>query len=213
MNSIELTDLTHALTMQPDAARVNIMVRMEGVACRCVYAVQYFEAVSKLDNEFWAFTQNCFGEMACLYWCHLFNSWDDDLHYTKVFGRDALQNLSEEFSCRSVKERICKAAGLDNSGYDSFRTSVVNIRDKYIAHKDETATTLNFPDINLVGLMCLEFREVLAECFCAAAIVDPHNSDYQNWRNYFKGRPRAWLLRKCENELLHAKIVTQTCNI
>jgi len=184
---------------------------MENVLQRAVMAVEYFNAVTGNgeESEFWAFSQNCFGETACLLWCHVFKSYSDDLHYKNLFGNNKLVFLDESFSYGNVQKRLLDRAGMTIGEYTDFRESVVSIRDQFIAHRDTGTTGLIFPKINIARDMCLELMNIFKEGFSKAKEVFPNNSQIFAREEYFRWHDEHWLLRKCNNELIRAGIVQE----
>lgn len=128
-----------------DKYNIQMIYWMENLAQRCVFAVEFFNAVTNKESEFWAFTQNCYGEMACLLWCHLFNKYEDDLHYKNLFGNDALIDLGKAFSYDKVRSRLLKSVSLSSKDYTAFRKEVVHFRNKFVAHKDVSDKHVVFP--------------------------------------------------------------------
>lgn len=184
-----------------DKHKIELIYRMEVVAQRCVLAVEYFNAVTNKDSEFWAFTQNCYGEMACLLWCHLFKSYKDDLHYKNLFGNDALVFIGKAFSYDEVKARLLKSVSLTEKEYSAFRKEVIDFRDKFVAHKEANNKALIFPQIDITKDMCLELRNIFTDLYNTAMKKAPKNTEIQKCVTFYKWYPNDWLIKKCKNEL------------
>lgn len=183
--------------------------RAEVIAVRCVMAVEFFDAVTEFDSdsEFWPFSQNCFGEMACLYWCHIFKSYSDEFHYKNLFDDASVSVLGSKFRYDNVRDRLQACINLTKEEYDVFRAEVVAVRNKYIAHKESTPTPLTFPRIDLVKTMFLELRDVFAELFNAAYQSDSDNFEYSKWRDYYQWETRRVILKRCADDLRKAGVV------
>ncbi len=112
--------------------------QIEVVCYRCLHAVEYFDGVTEMgNNKFWMFTQNCYGEIACLLWCHIFNSRSNDpIHYWNLFGEDRLSGLGSGFLLPSVQQRLWSVAELDAGSYEQFRKEVVDFRNSYVSHRE-----------------------------------------------------------------------------
>ena len=188
--------------------KIELIYKMEAVSQRCVFAVEYFNAITDKGSEFWAFTQNCYGEMACLLWCHLFKSYKDGLHYKNLFGNDALINIGKAFSYDEVRARLLQSISLTEKEYSAFRKEVIDFRDKFVAHKEASNKGLIFPQIDITKDMCLELRNIFTDLYNAAMKKAPQNTEIQNWVTFYKWYSNDWLIKKCKNELKGARVIS-----
>ena len=179
--------------------------QMEIVAYRCLHAIVYFDGVTGKDGDFWRFTQNCYGEIACLNWCHLFNSRNNDpVHYWKLFGEDRLADLGEKYSYDEVKARFLNCAGLNEKECKDFRISVVDFRNKFTSHREYKGGPITFPRLEIARLMCLEMRNLLEDTVKSELLNAPHDLDLEEFLNHFKKQSNNSLLKKCEQEVLRS---------
>lgn len=179
--------------------------QMDEVTFRCIHAVEYFNGITGIDakpSDYWRFSQNCFGEAACLLWCHFFNSENNDpVHYRKLFGDEELKKLGAEFTHERVKARLCNAAKISEQQYVEFRTDAINFRNQYVAHREFTINTIKFPRIDIARDMCLELRLVLRDTVDAELKQTPDCPELLGLRNHFSEQSNDWLLKKCRREV------------
>lgn len=164
----------------------NLRWQLEVVSYRGLHAIEFFHAVTGRGDNFWKFTQNCYGEAACLNWCHIFNNWNNDsTHYRNLFGDGKLSDLDSSFAFDSVQQRLWKVAHLDKSTYPLFRQKVIDLRNKYIAHRDYEIGTINFPDTNIIRAMFLEMRLILEETVIQELAKNPNDKDLKGLLAYY----------------------------
>ena len=125
-------------------------------ACRdCIRAVYLFNSATGKGGEMWAFTQNCFGNIAAIEWCHIFNNYKDHTHFTQLFGRSDLPPTKGDFSLDAVRTRIWTAGGFTENTFSVFREEMRTFRDRWVAHRDATVKDIVFPqhrqgDVNML---------------------------------------------------------------
>jgi hypothetical protein len=176
---------------------------MEIVSYRCLYAETYYRAVSGQKETYWVFSQNCFGETACLLWCHLFNSRNNDpVHYWRLFGNDQLVPLSTDFGYEIVRARLRTAAGLDEAGYETFRNQVVAFRNQYISHREYELGSITFPDLRRVAAMCSELRVILQRTVLAELEADRESAELNELLVHYEASENSEVIAKAEG---HAK--------
>lgn len=133
-------------------------------ACRnCIRAVLYFNAVTGKTHEFWTFSQNCFGEIATIQWCHVFNKYKDSTHFCQLFGDSTISAIDTEFAINNVRDRLRVAIGLTTDQYTAFRQEVVDFRNSYAAHMDYEKKGVVFPDLNMAMELCVEMRDIIRQ--------------------------------------------------
>jgi hypothetical protein len=185
-----------------DSAQHLLRDQMETVSLRFLHAETYFRVTTGDESTFWTFSQNCFGEVACLLWCHLFNSWNNDpVHHKKLFGDDNLVTLSPSFSTAAVRQRLLRAASLDEIGYDKYRTAVTDFRNEFVAHRDYQRVTITFPDLKIASAMIQELRLVLEETVRAEYHLCPDDSKLCELIEYYDAHKNADVISKCEREV------------
>jgi len=122
---------------------------MEGMACRCICNVHYFNQTSGHQGRCWALIQNAIGESACIFWSHLFGNRRDDFHYSAFFSIDEVKQTDTNFSYESVKYRLINHIKMNDSEYLEFWKEVKSCRDQFVAHRDYKSEGLIFPGIDL----------------------------------------------------------------
>lgn len=168
------------INVKLDSDQRKLRDQMEIVAYRFLHAETYFRKSTGRTETFWVFSQNCYGEVACLLWCHLFNSYDNDpVHYKNLFGGDRLKILSPGFTYDSVKARLLKAASMDDASYIAYREQVKAFRDKFVAHREFLLKTIIFPDLKPASAMIQELRRVLEETVREELILNPSDHELQ----------------------------------
>lgn len=131
-------------------------------ACRkCIRAVFYFNALTEKTPELWAFSRNCFGEIAVIQWCHIFNNYKDSTHYTQLFDDSTIAEIDPELTSVKIRARLASVIELTPEQYTTFRETMVDFRNVYAAHCDYEKKEVVFPDLNMALLLCLEMREIL----------------------------------------------------
>lgn len=165
---------------------------IENVLVRLIKCAHYFDLVSGQNNQFLAQVQNSIGESACVFWCHLFGSKNDELHFAKFFENESI------FTPHTVKSRFLGAMNLSEDQYKGFWEEVKNCRDKFISHK-EIEAIVRFPDIGLCRVQAEEYRRVLFEYSIERHKIE---SGWDIWLDYYKGQYLGdnQLLVQCEAE-------------
>lgn len=175
--------------------------QIEVVCYRFLHAESFFRIVTGRDQTYWVFSQNCFGETACLLWCHLFNSRNNDpVHYWKLFGENQLAPLSETFRYEAVKQRLLSAAGFDNESYAIYRQQVVDFRNKYVSHREYEVGSIIFPDLKRAASMVLELRVLLEETVRAELNQNPEDVKLIELVEFYDSHGNDFLLQKCSDD-------------
>ncbi len=176
--------------------------QIEVVCYRCLHAIEYLKSVSRRgDDDFWKFTENCYAEVACLLWCHVFNSRNKDpVHYWKLFGEGRLSGLGVPFVYATVQQRLWSAAKLDKGSYEQFRKGVVDFRNCYVSHREYTCESVAFPCLDKVKAMCLEMRNLLEETVQAETAANPDDPDLKELLEYYAHHQNEADFRKCREE-------------
>lgn len=91
-------------------------------------------------QTFWIMTLNLLLESAAIQWCKVFGSRDEDTHWTRVFHHEERERLRTD---------LLHALGLDAKEWDTYRASVVDYRNQWIAHHDLNATVITHPHFDL----------------------------------------------------------------
>lgn len=176
--------------------------QMEIVSFRCLHSIAYFDASTGKDCDFWQFTQNCYGEIACLNWCHLFNSRKKDpVHYWNLFGEDQLINLGEQYSYENIKHRLLSVARLNEDEYVLFRKEVVDFRNMHTSHREYDSNHIIFPRLDIARLMCLEMRVILQDTAVSELVISPNDIDLHDLKRYYDEKNNNWLLKKCRRDI------------
>lgn len=175
--------------------------QIEVVSYRFLHAESFFRIITGRDQTYWVFSQNCFGETACLLWCHLFNSRNNDpVHYWKLFGEDRLEPLSAAFGYKAVKKRLLAAAGFDYGSYDVYRQQVIDFRNKYVSHREYEKGSITFPDLKRAASMVLELRVLLEETVQVEHDQNPEDGELIELMEYYHSHGNDFLLQKCSDD-------------
>ncbi|MDR5886623.1 hypothetical protein [Vreelandella janggokensis] len=157
---------------------------IENVLVRLIKCEHYFELCTGYEGDFWPVVQNAVGEAACLFWCHLFGNWKDDLHFCQFF-KDSSEN---DFSPKSVKQRMLSAMNLSEPEYRRFWREVKDCRDKFVSHKEHGASVI-FPHIELCRIQAEELRRILSD-YSKMKNKAELGSGWEFWVEYYSGQ---WL--------------------
>jgi hypothetical protein len=191
--------------MRLDSADRLLREQVEVVSFRFLYAEAYFRAATGHNETFWKFSQNCYGEVAILLWCHLFNSYNKDpVHYKNLFGGDKLVPLSKLFATSAVRARLLTAASLDEVSYADYREAVKVFRDKYVAHREYLQGAVTFPDLKIAASMIRELRVILEETVVEELRVNPGDPELEELAVYYEDHQNDALVLRCNRDAEHA---------
>ena len=188
-----LTDAQHNLIWQIDTA------------CRkCIRAVLYFNAVTGKTPELWTFSQNCFGEIAAIQWCHVFNKYKDCTHFSQLFGDPTIAAIDSKFTLDNVRTRLRATIGLTHDQYTAFRQQLVDFRNLYAAHWDYEKKGVDFPDLDMAMTLCVEMRDILRQVV-VKAVSDKSRQKLQDLRCLLTSYDNEQQLRFFRLEAEHLK--------
>lgn len=171
---------------------------LENVALRCIFSEHYFTLTTGHKGEFWPIAQNSLGEAVCVLWSHVFGNRSDDLHYTKFFSLTEVTSAGTEFSSQTIKRRILKRIGMNDSEYEGFWREVKDCRDQFVAHKQLSSQGLIFPHINVCREMMEEIRAILADLFECWNQMDSEDNNAAYWVDYYAWNRNESLRRRCQ---------------
>ena len=126
-------------------------------------AVSYFNALAGKTLHLWTFTHNCFGEIAAIQWCNVFNKYEDCTHFKQLFGDPTINAIAAEFDLENVRRRLRSAVALTPDEYKAFRQGMVEFRNACAAHLDYRKEGLVFPDLDVASNLCVEMRDILRQ--------------------------------------------------
>ena len=86
--------------MLTDAQR-NLIWQIDTTCRKCMEAVSYFNALAGKTLHLWTFTHNCFGEIAAIQWCNVFNKYEDCTHFKQLFGDPTINAIAAEFDLKT----------------------------------------------------------------------------------------------------------------
>ncbi|RLG30477.1 hypothetical protein DRN97_10510 [Methanosarcinales archaeon] len=174
-------------------------------ACRdCIRAVYLFNSATGKGGEMWAFTQNCFGDIAAIEWCHIFNNYKDHTHFTQLFGRSDLPPTNGDFSLDAVRTRIWTAGGFTENTFSVFREEMRTFRDRWVAHRDATVKDIVFPNIDKAMSTCFEMRDVLRE-FVSDILTGCLNQKKMDLKYLLETYNNSFIRRQYEREASQLK--------
>ena len=181
---------------ESDVNRIQLM----DMACRnCIRAIYLFDAATEKDGDMWAFIQNCLGHTAAIEWCHIFNKYEDDTHFTQLFGQSMCPITENDFSLEIVRKRIWASGKFTESTFNAFRKQMKAFRDEWAAHRDVNARSIVFPEIDFAKSTCLEMRSILQDY--VSAVVNQHSSiEEQQLRNLLENNSNKYLISQYEWE-------------
>ena len=181
--------------------QIKLIFQIDTVAHRCIRAVIYFDATTGKGANFWAFTQNCYGEIACLNWCHIFKSYSNDpAHYNNLFGNDALIHIDQKFAHAQVKQQLIMSICSNEVEYEQFRKQVVDFRNKYVSHRDYHQGSITFPNLNKAKKECELIRDILRDCVSVAAQIDPEYAELEELNEHLTWNNNQQLVNECEED-------------
>lgn len=174
-------------------------------ACRdCIHAVYLFDSATGKGEKMWVFTQNCFGNIAAIQWCHIFNNYKDHTHFKQLFGRSDLPPTKGDFSLDTVRTRIWDAGGFTKSTFSVFREEMKTFRDKWAAHRDATVKDVVFPNIDNAMSTCFEMRNILRE-FVSDILTGSLNRKDLNLKYLLEKYNNSFIRRQYEREASQLK--------
>ena len=95
-------------------------------------------------QTFWIMTVNLLADTAAIEWCKVFGSHDQDTHWKQVLPKSRHDD---------VRQSLLKQVQLTEEQWKEYRDSIVNYRDKMVAHHDLNATVAKYPhyDVAIVA--------------------------------------------------------------
>ena len=85
-----------------------------------------------MDHKaFWASTTNSHLKLATLAWCNIFGSRAEDLHWTKTPAGVIVLQAQQDF-----RHMVLAKTGFAKEQWDAYRKEMVELRGKYVAHRD-----------------------------------------------------------------------------
>lgn len=162
--------------------------QVEEIAHRCLTFGHHFRNVSAHpgSGQFWSYVQNALGEGFCLLWCHLFGSRNDGFHYAKLFERAKARGVGDAFAPPAVLERILAATGESAQSYSKLRDEVKRCRDKFVAHREDPAPQVFFPDVDRAGALVRALRLEQERLVDALLSLTPDDSWLLSHRDYYR---------------------------
>ena len=172
---------------------------VEGIAHRCLTYGRYFARVSSHPQyaKFWIYVQNALGEAFCLLWCHLFGSRKDDFHFSRLFDHPDIRNAGSHFGADAVRARLLAASGLSEDDYAALWRAMKRCRDKYVAHREDPAPIVIFPDIDQACDLVEALRIEYAALVDALLIHDPNHSWLCGHRAFYLAHSNSAVAHAC----------------
>lgn len=189
--------------------QIELIWQMDTICHRCIRAGEYFKALTCNTENLWSFTQNCYGEIAALLWCQLFHRYKEPTHYSQLFKPTSSKPIEAGYSKEKVKDRLLKKINLNGQEYGSFGNDIIYFRNKYVAHREYTAKSLKFPDLDKVIQMCEEMREILRE-FVNLLAKGSGDSDLRDLKAFLDQNNNNELLAQLKREASHLVIARDT---
>ena len=115
----------------------------------------YFNVTTGIEDDFLTFSQNCFAELCILHWSTIFGSDSgESTHFKNVFSRHDVDEVSNnQITVESVRNNFLSAINMDRSEYAEFWKKAHDMRNKYVAHRDDL-TDVCLPDIENCKKQC-----------------------------------------------------------
>ena len=134
----------------------DLLKRITHAARRCIMSEQYFNVTSGLENPFLVYCQNCFGEQCVLHWSTLFGSHTGEpTHFKSVFNRPDVQAVSNGvIDVDWFRSEFIRDIGMTDKEYKEFWKKAHDMRNKYIAHRDDLSGGVYFPDVEICKKQC-----------------------------------------------------------
>lgn len=154
--------------------------RAQNAAFLCLHFARnfaYYGAGQKLhghtSDPFWLAVIGNFVDIAILEWCKLFGNRNGKYHWRKVL-KDPDAFVS------SMPERL----GISGNDFDALHSSVKTYRDEFIAHLEDSETTL-VPNMNLPYVLAWSYYMQLREDYPSLKGVAELPRDFGNyWRRH-----------------------------
>jgi len=154
------------------------------ISCqKSIRAAKYLEVVSHSNTNVWSFTQNCYGAVCIIHWCQVFGAYSEPTHYSKLFARGTVAQMSKEI----VANRLRASIGMDKSQYRAFWKGVTAARNQFFVHYEfGTTITPQFPDTDHILRMCLEMRDIVREILGHESSSETEQlGDMQRFTSYY----------------------------
>ena len=144
---------------------IHFLEQIEIHCRKCMRAASYFDVASGTKSNLWAFTQNCYGEIAITYWCKVFGTSSEPMHFSKLFGSRKFATKSRvTISIENIRQRLRGASAMEERQYCVFWKNVKDCRNKVFVHNEFTnGHRPTFPDLALLSAICGEMRTIIGD--------------------------------------------------
>lgn len=88
-------------------------------------------------QTFWIMTLNLLFDTASLEWCKVFGSFNEGTHWTNLVPKNQHDN---------VRRRLLDAIGFTQKEWEAYHGTIVDFRNKMVAHHDLNASVTRYPD-------------------------------------------------------------------
>ena len=158
-------------------SQLDLLWNIEIACRRCITASCYFDITSGTEQNLWAFTQNCYGEICVIHWCKVFGARSEPTHYSRLFDTPTIACISKH----QVAIRLHTSVTKTEAEYTRLWRDVKKARDKFLVHNEFSLTDKPiFPDLDLLVKVCIEIRDVIRE------IITAEQSDDETYRSNIK---------------------------
>jgi len=161
--------------MQITHNQLSLLWNIDVMCQYCIRSIFFFDVASSSGKNVWAFTQNCYGEIAVILWCKVFGGKREPTHYRKLFANGSLGGISEETAC----QRVLISTQMSEKEYEKFWKEAKAARDKFLVHnefnrKDEVI----FPELDVISRVCCEMRDILRHIADSTTPVELKDEDF-----------------------------------
>ena len=161
--------------MQITHDQLTLLWNVDVMCQRCIRSVIFFDVASDSAKNVWAFTQNCYGEIAVILWCKVFGGEREPTHYRTLFSNGPLGGVSGE----SARQRVLKCSQMSEEEYRKFWRTAKAARDKFLVHNEfNTKEEVVFPDLDVMSRVCCEMRDIVRQIATSTTPAKPTDEDF-----------------------------------
>ena len=130
-------------------------------------------------RDFWRSTCDAHLKLATVSWCNVFGSYKEDLHWTKTPSAEVADQAKDEF-----RQLILCHTGLTQETWQAYHTSMLEFRDKYVAHLDLPPLAQPVPNFDPAIQTAYAYQEWARKLIRPVLLNQPTlESVYARWEN------------------------------
>jgi hypothetical protein len=112
-------------------------------------------------SQFWFCTLNNHLKQATVDWCKVFGSSKEDIHWNKT-----PTGTTTDKACQHFRRRVLSTTGLTQDVWEEYRTKLLALRDKYVAHLDlKKPLEAPVPEFNAALHVAYAYRKWIKDVF------------------------------------------------